>query len=219
TYRFSSSEDAFDFGTNLQNVTAGDENNPILPMPNMRKLFLPDEGNTWTDWDLPQADARVVAWDADDRELMEIFQDPKADLHTENAKAIFGYCPSKDHPNRQLAKKGVHAVNYLVSAPELARHLGVTVHEADRFIKQWFGAHPKIAEWHNRIRYEVQTRRYVENIYGYRRYVFERIDEKLIKELVAWIPQSTTAITINLGIDAVCSDEDLRRRGVEFLLQ
>jgi DNA polymerase len=223
TYRFSSAEDAFDFGTNLQNVTAGTPEKEIattpLPMPNMRRLFLPDPGKTWADFDLPQADARVVAWDADDTELMAIFADPKADLHTENAKAIFGYCPHKDHPNRQLAKKGVHAVNYLVGASELSRHLGITTHEAQKFIDLWLGAHPKIKAWHDRIRHEVQTRRYVENIYGYRRYVFERIDDKLIKEIVAWIPQSTTAITINLGIDAVCNDKDLTRRGTDFLLQ
>lgn len=225
TYRFSSSEDAFDFGTNLQNVTSGDEKNERLPMPNLRKLFLPDEGKTWSDWDLPQADARIVAWDADDRELMAIFNDPKADLHNENAKAIFGNKPFIEvdgkmvHPKRQDAKKGVHAVNYLVGASELARHLGITVHEADTFIKSWFGAHPAISRWHDRIRSEIQGRRFVENIFGYRRYIFERIDDKLIKEIVAWVPQSTTAITINLGIDAVCSDEGLIRSGVDFLLQ
>jgi DNA polymerase I-like protein with 3'-5' exonuclease and polymerase domains/uracil-DNA glycosylase len=225
TYRFSSSEDAFDFGTNLQNVTAGDEKNTRFPMPNMRKLFLPDEGKSWIDWDLPQADARIVAWDADDRELMAIFLDPKADLHNENARAIFGPKPSIEidgklvHPNRQDAKKGVHAVNYLVSAAELARHLGITTHEADQFIKRWFGAHPAIQRWHERIRGEIQTRRYVENVYGYRRYVFERFDDRLLKEIVAWVPQSTTAITINLGIDAACNCDTLTQAGVDFLLQ
>jgi uracil-DNA glycosylase len=225
TYRFSSSEDAFDFGTNLQNVTAGDEKNERLPMPNLRKLFIPDPGKTWIDFDLPQADARIVAWDADDRELMAIFLDPKADLHNENAKAIFGNKPFIEvdgkmvHPKRQHAKKGVHAVNYLVGASELAHHLGITVHEADTFIKTWFGAHPAIERWHERIKHEIQTRRFVENIFGYRRYVFERIDDKLIKEIVAWIPQSTTAITINLGIDRVCSNATLQRASVDFLLQ
>lgn len=231
TYRFSSSEDAFGFGTNLQNVSPGDEPDskypgykPTLPLPNLRKLFLPDVNHTWGDFDLPQADARVVAWEAGDEELMAIFNDPKVDLHNENAKAIFGAKQfiEKDgkliHPDRQIARQGVHAVNYLVQPMMLAALLGITVHEADNFIQRWLGAHPKISAWHAKVIHDLQTRRYVENIYGYRRYYFDRI-EGIVKEAVAWIPQSTTAITINLGIDAVCQDGALRAAGVELLLQ
>lgn len=228
TFRFNSSEDAFGFGTNLQNITAGTPEADIgkvdIVLPNLRKLFIPDEGYEWGDFDLPQADARVVAWDAEDEELMQMFLDPSVDLHTENAKAIFGPNVTKDSvlhgklTHRYAAKKGVHATNYLVTAPTLAAHLGITVHDADKFIKRWLGAHPKIGRWHQRIIRELQTRRYIENAFGYRRYYFDRI-ESIIKEAIAWIPQSTTALTINLGIDKVCRDDGLRRAGVQLLLQ
>jgi len=39
----------------------------------------------------------------------------------------------------------------------------------------------------------------VRNAFGFRRYYFERI-EGLLPEALAWIPQSTVAITINKGL-------------------
>jgi len=77
-----------------------------VALPNVKKLFLPDPGYIIVDCDLAQADAQVVAWEADDDELKAIFRDPTADLHSENAKTIFGQLTKR---NRQLAKGGVHA--------------------------------------------------------------------------------------------------------------
>ncbi|NOJ26547.1 MAG: hypothetical protein DA330_00845 [Nitrososphaera sp.] len=215
TYRLASREDAFGFGTNLQNVSTGaDYKNFSYPMPNLRKMFIADEGKTIGDFDGAQADARVVAWEANDELLKAIFRDKSRDLHTENAKDIFGACSGKGDPRRQLAKTGVHAANYIVTPSVLASHLGITTHEAEQFLARWFSAHPAIAEWHRRIRLEISSRRYVENAYGYRCYFFGRVDD-IIKEAVAWIPQSTVGITINQGIRNV----DLALPHVEALLQ
>ena len=214
TYRFNSREDAFGYGTNLQNISSGDENHePDSPhfRPNLRKMFIPDEGFAICDHDLDQADARVVAWESNCPSLKEIFHDKSRDLHCENADIIFG---RHDEPYRQRAKGGVHATNYGATAGVLAAALGITVHEADIFLARYFGERPEVREWHDRIRIELQTRRYVENIFGYRRFYFDRIDN-LLKEALAWIPQSTVAIAVNLGILQV--QEQLP--WAEFLLQ
>ena len=42
--------------------------------PNVRQMFVPDVGFTMFDADLMQADAAVVAWEADDRPLKEGFR-------------------------------------------------------------------------------------------------------------------------------------------------
>ena len=39
-----------------------------LTLPNLRKMFIPDPGKFIFDCDLEQADAQVVAWEADDDE-------------------------------------------------------------------------------------------------------------------------------------------------------
>jgi DNA polymerase-1 len=227
TYRFNSKSDAFGFGTNLQNITSGTEDldperlaealaKGVLLKPNLRKLLVPDAGYTLVEFDLPQADAQVVAWEAGDEKLKAIFRDPTRDLHTENARDIFGECAGKGDPRRQMAKIGVHAVDYDVKARTLAIALGISEKQAQAFIDMWFRKHPEIKAWQDRTKYEMESRRYIENAFGYRRYCFDRIDEDL-KHALAWTPQSTVSIITNTGIRRV--DEDLGTRGVEFLLQ
>lgn len=239
TYRYNSTSDAFRFGTNLQNVSSGTEDmepeklaeaieKGILLKPNLRKLFVPDPGMTMGDFDLPQADAQVVAWEADDELLKAIFRDPDRDLHCENAAAIFGrdayiighpHVPDKKNIRpeaRQYAKMGVHACNYAVKARTLAAALNISINQAESFIRAWFAAHPNIADWHNTIMAQIQTRRYIENAFGYRRYCFDRPDNEF-KEALAWIPQSTVALVTNTGITNVY--RELRTQGVMVLLQ
>jgi DNA polymerase len=220
TYRYNSKEDAFGYGTNLQNVSAGNEEDGegnTLPKdhhdyrPNLRKMFIPDEGYVIADHDLEQADARIVAWEADCPSLKEIFNDPTRDLHNENAEIIYGHTGG-DY--RKGAKAGVHATNYVATARVLATTLGITVHEAERFITRYFGERPEVKKWHERILIELQTKRYVENIFGYRRFYFDRIED-LLKEAVAWIPQSTVALAVNIGIKRV----ERELPWAQFLLQ
>lgn len=239
TYRFNSTSDAFGFGTNLQNITAGTNGSPeeiaelrargVLLKPNLRKLFVPDPGFTIAEYDLPQADAQVVAWEAQDDHLKAIFRDPRRDLHSENAVTIFGKdawlpgcegsLPGKKtvRPEaRQYAKVGVHAANYDVKAVTLAAALGTSVAQAESFINTWFRAHPNIRDWQNTIRAQMVTRRYIENAFGYRRYCFDRPDTEF-KEALAWIPQSTVALVTNTGIMNV--ENELLTQFVFFLLQ
>lgn len=170
-----------------------------LILPNLRKQFIPDPGMLIADCDLEQADAQVVAWEADDDELKAIFRDPNIDLHNENCKVAFGRYPtSSNDPIRKKTKAGVHLTNYGGNARTLSKTMGITIHEADTFQKKWFSAHPGIKEWHNRIESYLQTRRYVENAFGYRRFYFDRI-ERLLPEALAWIPQSTVGLVINHG--------------------
>lgn len=166
--------------------------------PNVKELFRPDPGFILWDADLEQADAQIVAWESDDDILKEIFRDPNLDLHTENAKMIFGSCPEKSHPNRKKAKAGCHAVNYGVKARTLAKTLGITVMEAEAFIKKWFEIHPGIKEWHRRTEQQMRGRGYIENAFGNRKYFFgDTNGPTALSEALAWVPQSTVGLIIN----------------------
>jgi len=173
----------------------------LFVLPNVRSFFLADEGMGWLEADLDRADAQVVAWEADDEELKQLFRSG-VDIHKANSEAM-GLKGDSTHSARDLAKKGVHAVDYLCGPRTLARHLKITVHEAEDFIRRWFGAHPKIPAWHKRVEDRLKERRlehrYVESAYGFRRYYFDRPEQALTKAL-AWVPQHTVAITINRGI-------------------
>jgi hypothetical protein len=200
---------------NMQNIPKGTKAKEAedLELPNIRTLFIPDEGYTFFDMDLDRADLQVVVWEADDSDLKLALR-LGLDMHLLNACAIFnlkGIPPdelTETHPNyrshrariseayRQKAKTGVHAVNYGCKARTLAIHLGSTVREADKFISGWLQAHPGIAAWHKRVEEQLRTRHSVSNAYGYRRVYFDRV-EGLLPEALAWIPQSTVALTIN----------------------
>lgn len=185
--------------------------------PNIKKLFKPDPGFILFDSDLEQADAQIVAWEADDAILKEVFRDPSLDLHTENAKMIFGSCPEKSHPNRKKAKAGVHAVNYHVAAPTLSKALGITVHEASQFIKKWFDIHPKIKEWHEETERQMLGRGYIENAFGNRKYFFgDTMKPTALSEALAWVPQSSVGLIINRAWRQLAKQPDSE---VQVLLQ
>jgi DNA polymerase-1 len=198
TFRFSSSENAFGRGGNLQNIPGADKTGGFLP--NIRKLFIPDPGYVIIDADLEKADAQVVAWEADDKELMQMFRE-NVDIHLENAKVIYQRDNiKKDSHERQMAKIFVHGTNYGGQARTMAAHCGITVHEAERAQRNWFAAHPNIRQWHLDISTQLQTTRTVSNKFGYKRFYFDRVDDKLVKHALAWIPQSTVACVINRGL-------------------
>jgi DNA polymerase-1 len=157
---------------------------------------LPDEGYIICDVDLSQADARVIAYDANATRLKEIFKDPSRNLHKENADAIFGPEAHKDEHKYFLAKKGVHSVHYVITPTSLSRHLDITKSEAKFFIDSYLSANPAIQNWHDDILYKLQSTGIVYNAFGYRRVFFDR-PESVLTNAAGWIGQSTVAILIN----------------------
>jgi DNA polymerase I-like protein with 3'-5' exonuclease and polymerase domains/uracil-DNA glycosylase len=191
TLRLSSSKNAFDSGLNLQNIPEGgkkaqEEDNPLI-LPNVRTLFIPDEGYTFFNADLDRADLQVVVWESDDAELKQMLLEG-VDIHAENAR-ILGVI-------RPLAKAWVHGTNYGGGPRTMAIACGISIAQAEYMRARWFAAHPGIAEWHKRVEGDLRSKRYVQNAFGYRRYYFDRI-EGLLPEALAWIPQSTVALVIN----------------------
>ncbi len=173
-----------------------------ISLPNVKKMFIPDEGYTIIDADLEKADAQIVAWEAGDEELKQIFREGK-NLHIENAKMVYGLThvekSSEQGSPYHRAKQGVHAVNYGCKARRLAEVLDITVHEAEMFIKRWFSAHPRILAWHERIKVELKQYRKVRNPFGFERFYFDRV-ESIFPEALAWVPQSSVAIVTNKGL-------------------
>lgn len=170
-------------------------------MPNVKKMFIPDEGYTFFDADLAGADAQVVAYEAEDLDLIKAFKDG-LDVHTKNATDMWGtaftsLAGDKNHGPKMVkrteCKKGVHATNYGAVARTLAKVLGWTVHEAEMFQRRWFAIHPGIkTNFHGRIEASLRSSRMVTNQFGYRRVYFDRIDSCFTQAL-AWKPQSTVA--------------------------
>lgn len=214
TYRFSSSKNAFGSGLNLQNIPKGGGSGEFQ-LPNVRSLFIPDAGYTFWDIDLASADLRIVVWEADEPEFKAMIKEG-ADPYTEIAKEHFrDHSLTKSDPRRQTFKGFAHGTNYLGTAKGLAERLGLSVHEAEKTQKWYFERFPRIKKWQDDVKNQILKRRYVENVFGYRCYFFDRIEGTIFNQAVAWIPQSTVACIINRAYVAI--DEQVPE--VDILLQ
>lgn len=237
TYRFSSSENAFGSGLNLQNIPVAEKAKikdvNYIKLPNIRKLFVPDAGFTFFDIDLDRADLQVVVWEADDSDLKKALREG-IDLHCFNAVTVYDIkgIPynelSESHPNykehrarigearRGKTKAGIHATNYGVGDRKLAQTLGITVHEASLFRSKWFAARPGIRRWHLRTEHSIETRGYIENKFGARLYNFGRPN---LPEFLGWLPQSTVAGVINRGLVNIDAAEQAGKTSIQLLIQ
>lgn len=179
-----------------------------IDLPNIRRLFLPDPGYVILDADMKGADAQVVAWEANDAELKDLFRSG-AKIHIHNFELMFNrkfdstrdkrvVPPGWNYPPYDSMKRFVHATNYGASARTVAITLGWKVAEADTFQHRWFGLHPGIKGWQRKVERDIQTTRIVRNKFGYRIVYFDRPDG-LLPEGLAWIPQSTIGILCSRG--------------------
>lgn len=236
TFRLATYENAFGAGMNMQNIPS-DKSKAIgksvkrvraegmeLKLPNLRELFLPDEGKIIWDADLDRADLQVVVWETDDAMLKRALRDG-IDIHLLNACVLSGAEPppleelvethdryphwrSRYKLLREFAKVFCHGTNYGGAAKTMAAHCGVLVHEAEKAQRIWFGAHPGIKAWHRRIEHQLMTTRSVSNKFGYTAVFFDRV-ETLLPEALAWVPQSTVAEVINRGwINLLSAEKD-----------
>jgi DNA polymerase-1 len=190
TGRLSSSATARGTGTNLQNIPGGV----------IKSLFLADAGYTLINADLSQAEARVVAHLAGENRLIKIF-DEGGDIHRRNASVIFNCKEQEVTPEqRQLAKTVVHASNYGMGPRTFAKNTGLSEKEADRLLRQYFATYPRIKLWHQSTKDTLRRTRILRNPFGRRRIFFNRWDESMAKECLAFVPQSTIADLVNLAI-------------------
>lgn len=198
TFRLTSGGNAFHRGGPLQNVTDGKHTGSGRPLPNLRSTIVPDPGHFIWNCDLERADLQVVAWEADDAELKQMLRE-HADIHTLNAKELWGIKDLKDvtEQQRHTGKKFVHLTDYGGKERTCAIGCHITVHQADLLQKRWFAMHPGIKKWHQRTEAQLWATRTITNKFGYRRIYFDRLDG-VLPQALAWLPQSTIGILISL---------------------
>lgn len=216
TYRLSSSENAFGSGGNLQNVPSGDESeDAVIPLPNIRALFLPDLGYTWFDLDGDSADLRIVTGESGCRAMQAYFA-AGVKPYVEIAKEFYrDPTITKHHKSYKRMKALCHGSNYGGEGPGLSERIGLPVHDVERMQRWYFGMCPEIKAWQEDIKRQIEQRGWIENPFGYRLWNWDRISRQVYNEALAWTPQSTVGILINKIAAAI--DEQLP--DVQLLLQ
>lgn len=197
TYRFASKKNSFGGGCNFENVPKGGETEDGLDVPNIRKIFRPDPGFTIFDTDLDSADLRIVTWESNCQWMKEQFREGRKPYVEIMKEYYHDQSITKHHKSYPMFKALCHGTNYLGTAAGIAPRIGLLVHETERIQKWYYGLCPEIRDWQDEIKKQVEKRRFVQNAFGYKMFVFDRIQGTIFNQAVAWIPQSTVACLIN----------------------
>ena len=227
TWRTSSSKSHFGSpkkgegeGGNLQNIPKRGEEGQMI-----RKLFIPDEGKEMGKADYVQAEAQVVAWEAEDLGRIKAFREGK-DIHWDNAKTLFAipatipYNPSalfkdsitsEDHTLKELRNIGKtveHATNY-GQGPKmlqtiLARedfHLAFS--DCRKLLGRAKATNPFRSEWQRKIREELKATRTLISSFGRKRQFMGRFNDELYRAGYAFSPQNTVGEMLEVAIQKV----------------
>ena len=212
TGRWSSSTAADGSGTNLQNIT-----------PELRRIFVADPGWKLCNIDLEQTESFDVGWLQgtlfDDWTYLDACE--RGDLHTQVARLVWpdrawmgdlirdrklaDEAFYRSFSYRDMAKRGGHATNYLTTPFTMSRHLKIPIKLAEDFqAKYAYGqgcAFPAFAKWWQWTAQELQTKQELVTPLGRKRHFFGRPnDDATLREAIAFVPQSTTADRMNLGL-------------------
>jgi len=158
-----------------------------------REFFVADEGYKLVAGDLSQAEARIVAYVAEDDNMIYVF-DSGQDIHTINASNIFNIPieeVTKEQRNR--GKTFSHAGNYMMGVRTCATIAEVPEREAKILLKNYLDAYPMLSVWHSNVKKQVERSRFMENAFGRKRFFFGNAGDSLVREAISYYPQSTTA--------------------------
>lgn len=139
----------------------------------LRYMFVAEKGNVLVDADYSQIELRLLAHLSGDETMIAAFQSGE-DFHKETASRVFGV-PLEDVTSemRRSAKAVNFGIIYGMSAYSLSQDIGVTVYEAQAYMKSYFETYPKVEEFMKKVVEEGQVQGYVSTLYGRKRWIPE----------------------------------------------
>ncbi|MBQ8623188.1 MAG: DNA polymerase I [Oscillospiraceae bacterium] len=140
---------------------------------NLRKFFIAKEGCVLLDADYSQIELRVLASMCGDENMIEIFHSG-ADIHTRTASQVFNLPEDfVDQDMRRAAKAVNFGIVYGIGAFSLSKDIGVSVQEADRYIKGYLANFPRVDAFMKSTVEDGIKNGYVKTLFERRRYIPE----------------------------------------------
>ena len=183
---------------------------PQTMPPILRAMYVPPRGRVFISPDLSQVEARVVAWLSECQRLINLFSDPKRNVHLENAARLWpGVKVTKDTLEYTLAKSMLHAANFGMEAARLAQEIGLSLAVAEAKLEGYHRLYPEVRLWHAKVREEVVHTGRLTNPFGRVRTFYEalgaialtvRMSREQHKDAIAFLPQSTAPDILNRGM-------------------
>ena len=149
---------------NLQNIpTRTDLGSEI------RKMFVPDNGNVLVDADYSQIELRLLAHISGDEGMRAAFLSG-GDFHAETASKVFGVAREDvTHEMRRRAKADNFGIVYGISPFSLSQDIGVTQKEAKAYMDAYFTTFPGVRAYMDAVVEKAKADGYVETLYHRRR--------------------------------------------------
>ena len=153
---------------NMQNIPVRTELGSEL-----RRFFIADEDTILLDADYSQIELRVLAHIAGDETMIEAFRSEE-DIHTRTASQVFNMPPDFVTPLMRNRAKAVNfGIVYGIGAFSLSQDIGVSISEADSYIKGYLSVYSGVRKYMDDIVKYGSEHGYVLTMFGRRRYLPE----------------------------------------------
>lgn len=151
---------------NLQNIPIRTEEGRKI-----RRAFIAPQGYKIISADYSQIELRIMAHLSQDENLIKAFRHG-ADIHRMVAAEIFGIAPEEVTANQRRDAKTINfGLIYGMSAFGLAKRIGLSREEAQKYIELYFARYPGMKEYMERMRKFARDHGFVESICGRRLYI------------------------------------------------
>lgn len=107
---------------------------------------------------------------------------------------------------RQAGKRSNHGLNYIMKYRRFALENEMPENEAKPLVQMYHEAYAGLPKWWDRIAAELKETRTVSNCYGRTITLLDKWGEDLIKNAVAFVPQSTVADLVNRALIMMYED-------------
>ena len=149
---------------NLQNIPIRTELGSQL-----RAYFIAKPGCVLVDADYSQIELRILAHITGDEHMQQAFLNGE-DIHRSTAAKIYGIPQSEVTPRLRSSAKAINfGIMYGKGAYSLAKDIGVSVKEADAFLKNYLAAFPKVSGYMDKTIADAKACGYVSTLFGRRR--------------------------------------------------
>lgn len=150
---------------NLQNIPTRTETGRLV-----RNAFIAAPGYRLLSVDYSQIELRIVAHMAQDEAMLASFR-AGLDIHAATAAAIYGVELERVTKEQRRHAKAINfGLIYGMSAFGLHRSTGLTLAEAENFVKAYFQQFPGVKAFLDDLRRQASREGYVETLLGRRRY-------------------------------------------------
>jgi len=151
---------------NLQNIPIRTSEGRLI-----RTAFEPKDGFKLVSMDYSQIELRLIAHIADETKMLEAFNND-IDIHTDTASKVFGIrIDQVNSDHRRKAKTINFGIIYGISPYGLAKQLKCTSNEAKDFINAYFSRFPRIRDYMEDIKQQLDLNGYVETLFKRRIYI------------------------------------------------